>query len=205
MGREADGVLHRGRSKAEGRAYLSGTEVQFKPAKGERLTVPIAAIKEVEARGASLHFKAGRGRYRLELGSKEAEHWFRKIRYPKSRIDKLGVKPGQRVSVLYVDDPDLMPELEERTDDIGRGRTRKNSDWILVGVKAEKELKRLDKLEAAIKRDGSIWVIWPKGRKEFGDRHVRAHVKSLDLVDVKNIAFNDELTALKLMIPKARR
>lgn len=48
----------------------------------------------------------------------------------RSRMDKLGVKPGMRVALIGVDDSDFLAELRERTPDIAKARPRKNSDLI---------------------------------------------------------------------------
>ena len=38
----------------------------------------------------------------------------------RSRIDKLGVKPGAKIAIVGVDDPDFLKELRQRTSDITR-------------------------------------------------------------------------------------
>ena len=43
----------------------------------------------------------------------------------RSRLDKLGVKPGMRVAVIAVAERDFVPELKERTSEIATGRPRK--------------------------------------------------------------------------------
>ncbi len=58
------------------------------------------------------------------------------VRYPRSRIDKLGVKPGSRVTVLGVDDPAFLVELKERGADVS-SRTRAGSDIIFVAMSVE--------------------------------------------------------------------
>ena len=53
--------------------------------------------------------------------------------------------------------------------------------------------------------DGAVWVVWPKGRKEFREDDVRAYGPRAKLVDVKVVRFSDALSALKMMIPRAQR
>jgi hypothetical protein len=50
-----------------------------------------------------------------------------------------------------------------------------------------------------------IWVVTPKGVKHINGNHVRAAAKAAGLVDVKVCSFSDSHSALKLMVPKARR
>ena len=68
---------------------------------------------------------------------------------PRSRIDKLGVKQGMRVSVLAVDDPGFLPELRHRTGDISEGRAGRGRDLIVLGATREADLARLETLKAA--------------------------------------------------------
>ena len=126
------------------------------------------------------------------------------VRYPKSRIDKLGVKKGQRVAVLGIDDAEFLAELKERGAEVA-ARVTKGLDFVFVAMSASKDLPRLVKLRHAIQPAGAIWVIWPKGRKEFREDDVRAFGPRAELVDVKVMAFSDTLSALKMVIPLNKR
>jgi hypothetical protein len=123
----------------------------------------------------------------------------------KSRLDKLGVKPGMRVAVLNVDDRRILKELSQRTDDVATGRPLEASDMILFGVDGPKPLARLAAWRHEIKPDGMIWVIWPKGKPHIKEDMIRAAALAQDLVDVKVIAFSETLSGLKLVIPVAKR
>jgi hypothetical protein len=74
-----------------------------------------------------------------------------------------------------------------------------------LGVKENADLPRLTTLRAAIDKGGAVWVIWPKGRKEFREDDVRAYGRAAGLVDVKVARFSDTLSALKMVIPRAQR
>jgi hypothetical protein len=126
------------------------------------------------------------------------------VRYPRSRIDKLGVKPGFRVTVMGVNDPAFLVELEGRGADVS-SRTRAGSDIIFVAMTSRDDLPRLDALRRSIKPEGAVWVIWPKGRKEFREDDVRAYGPRAELVDVKVMAFSETLSGLKMVIPLAKR
>jgi hypothetical protein len=115
------------------------------------------------------------------------------------------VKPGAKVSVLGVDDATFREELEARVGAFSSGRAAKGSDIIVVAMKAAADLPRLDALRASIKPNGAIWVVWPKGRKEFREDDVRAYGLEIGLVDVKVMKFSETHSALKLVIPVAQR
>ena len=140
----------------------------------------------------------------LVLG-RDAEKWALKIRYPRGRLDKLGIKPGMRVAVVDLDDAEFLAELRERTSDVTTSRPKKDTDAILVALGKTADLPRLKTLRAAIKKNGMIWAVWPKGRKEFREDDVRAYALSEGLVDVKVMSFSDTLSGLKLVIPVKER
>ena len=50
------------------------------------------------------------------------------------------------------------------------------------------DLPRLAALRRSIKPEGAVWVIWPKGRKEFREDDVRNYGPQAELVDVKVMA-----------------
>ena len=119
-------------------------------------------------------------------------------------IDKLGVKPGQVVSVLGVDDKAFLRDAEARAE-LSVGRAKAGSDLIFFGAGKVADLKRLGALMKAIRPEGSIWVVWKKGVPALKEDHVRAAALPLGLVDVKVVAFSETHSALKLMIRKSRR
>jgi hypothetical protein len=126
------------------------------------------------------------------------------VRYPRSRIEKLGVKPGFRVTLLGVDDPAFLGELNDAGADVST-RTRAGSDMIFVAMASKDDLPKLEALRRAIKPDGAVWVIWPKGRKEFREDDVRNFGPRAELVDVKVMAFSETLSGLKMVVPLAKR
>ena len=114
------------------------------------------------------------------------------------------MKPGFRVTVLGVADPPFLGELKERGADVS-SRTRAGSDIIFVAMASKDDLPRLEALRRSIKPEGAVWVIWPKGRKEFREDDVRAYGPRAELVDVKVMAFSDTLSGLKMVVPLAKR
>jgi hypothetical protein len=169
-----------------------------------KLKIPLAEVTRFEAKGGQLQVTRGKETIRLALGP-DAEKWAQKIRYPKGRLDKLGIKPGMRVAVLGIGDPAFRKELAERTDDIAVTKPKKDTDVIVVAVYDPKDLPRLDALRLSIKKNGMIWVVWPKGRKEFREDDVRAYGPKAHLVDVKVMSFSDTLSGLKMVIPVKER
>lgn len=191
-----------GRQTSAGKARLEERDLIFR---GDfRFKVALKDLRRVDVRGGALSLEWAEGKAVLVLGE-QAARWADKIRNPPSRLDKLGVKPDARVSVIGIDDRQFLDELAGRTKDLFVGRARPESDLVFVIMSARADLPRLDKLRRAIKPGGAVWVIWPKGRKEFREDDVRAYGPTAGLVDVKVARFSDTLSALKMMIPRALR
>lgn len=123
----------------------------------------------------------------------------------RSRIDKLGVKAGAKVAVVGLDDAEFDRELVGRTPDVSHGPPRRGTDMIFFAVTKISQLGRLATLRRALQPAGAIWVLWPKGRPALREDDVRAAALRVDLVDVKVAAFSSTLSALKLVIPVAKR
>jgi len=114
------------------------------------------------------------------------------------------VKPGNRVTLLGLNDDTFWEELRARGAAV-TDRLRKNSDLVFLRVTSNAGLGRLKAARASLQPAGAVWVFWPKGRREFTEDHVRAVALAIGLVDVKVVSFSDILSGLKLVIPVALR
>ncbi|HEV3141563.1 MAG TPA: hypothetical protein VGY57_13650 [Vicinamibacterales bacterium] len=123
----------------------------------------------------------------------------------RTRLEKLGVKPEWRASVVAVGDPEFLKELRGAAAEVVVGRAAKDSDAIFFGAIDAKELARLAILKTSMKQNGALWVIRPKGRPEISERAVMAAGKMAGLVDVKVVSFSETHTAEKFVIPIANR
>ena len=120
-------------------------------------------------------------------------------------IDKLGVKLGQAVCAIGITDETFWEQLRERTADVLVDQVAPGSDAIVYAAPDPSFLDRLPELMAHIKPNGMIWVVSPKGRKEYKDTDVMNAGLAVGLVDVKVCSFNQQLTATKFVIPVAKR
>lgn len=136
----------------------------------------------------------------FDLGP-DAEKWADKIRNPRGLLDKLGVKPGMKVSLVGIDDDAFKTQLRGRTGDVTEGRAAKGSDIVFVKMTEAKEAARLKAMREAIKPNGAVWVVWPKGQKAFREDDARQAGPAVGLVDVKVASFSETLSALKMVIP----
>ncbi len=201
MGLEAKCMATFGKQSSTGLARLVEKDLYFRGA--FRLKIPLREVKSAEARRGVLIVKWAEGRAAFVLGA-QAEKWALKIRYPRSRPEKLGVQPGLRTAVLDVEDRSFWRELDEAGTDAVE-KVVKDCDLIFLGIEDAAPLKRLRELRTHLRPAGAIWVVWPKGQPHIKEDHVRAAALAAGLVDVKVCAFSDTLSALKLMIPRSRR
>ena len=123
----------------------------------------------------------------------------------RSLLDKLGVKPSQRICVLGINDPAFEQDLAAIVPDAERDDLGKGADLIFLAVNDLKALEGIKSLEASIKPNGAIWVVYPKGQKHIREVDVIAAGKSAGLTDNKVCGFSETHTALRLVIPLARR
>lgn len=126
--------------------------------------------------------------------------------YTTPLIDKLGVRPGMRVALIDIDDDRIRPLIAERTSDITDGWPEPDTDVVLVGADTLDALAPLEGLSTRIRPNGAIWVVSSKGKAAtLRDVDVIEAAKAAGLVDNKVVSFSPTHTALRLVIPVARR
>lgn len=217
MGYDATCTLKYDGKTTKGTAMLETKELIFRgppsPSSGalnpERLAIPLAEITSATARHGTLVIKFGKRSADFAIGD-AAEKWAKRITNPPSRLDKLGVKPTMTVAVLAVSDPTFLKELEERTTTKASAKLPREAgtlDMIFYGASHRDALalERLTPLIAAIKPDGALWIVRPKGRPEITEAETMAAGKRAGLVDVKVVSFSDTLTGEKFVIPVVMR
>ncbi len=136
--------------------------------------------------------------------AKKAKHVEKSYAH-RTRLEKLGVKPEWRASIIAVGDLDFIAELRGAGGEVTVGRVVDGCDAIFFGAIHEQELVRLAALKRSLKPNGALWVIRPKGRPEISERAVMDAGKAAGLVDVKVVSFSPTHTAEKFVIPLAKR
>jgi hypothetical protein len=126
--------------------------------------------------------------------------------YTTPLMDKLGVRPGARVTVLGIDDPDFLRELAERALVSAAPGLDGGTDLVLLAADDPSALAALPALRAAIYPAGAIWVVSRKGRAAtLRDVEVMAAARDAGLVDNKVASFSPTHTALRLVVPRSQR
>jgi hypothetical protein len=140
----------------------------------------------------------------FELGP-NAEKWAHKILNPKSRMEKLGVKQGAKVSVIGVLDAEFEAELERVSPAFECGNITKDAEWIFLIAETQKDLAKAINIAKVMRGAVALWIVYPKGRKEITEVNVLATGRKAGLKDSKVVGFSQTHTALKFVIPAAQR
>ncbi|HEX6548363.1 MAG TPA: hypothetical protein VF134_06455 [Candidatus Dormibacteraeota bacterium] len=122
--------------------------------------------------------------------------------------DKLGLKPGQRVRLIDLDERWFAALLAERGVKTGG---RPPYDMVFFRVDDPAALGRLGELRELIAPAGAIWVLRIKGAggvrpaTHVRDTDIIEAAKGASLVDNKIASFSETLSAMRLVIPLALR
>ena len=131
--------------------------------------------------------------------------------------EKLGYKPGMAAGFIA-----LPNHLEAVVAAIGFSSVTSAARWAefpgraaaydvihVFAMRADEIEAGLGVLQSAIKRDGMIWISWPKKTSgivcDVSESFVRAAALKLDLVDVKVAAIDAVWSGLKFVIRRDRR
>jgi hypothetical protein len=121
-------------------------------------------------------------------------------------MDKLGVKPESKVTVIGIDDETFWQQLVDRTDDAVKSRLRHDTDLIFYAADSLDQLFELGRLKTYLKPNGAIWVVSLKGKAaRIKDLDVIAAARAAGLVDNKVVSFSTTHTSLRLVIPVEQR
>jgi hypothetical protein len=125
-------------------------------------------------------------------------------------VQKLGVKPGQRV--LVIDPPkgyrSLLQPLPEKAKIVTAAKPPLAFVHLFTTRRADLE-SRLPALLEQLEPAGVIWVSWPKKTSgvetDITEDTIREVALSLGLVDIKVCAVDATWSGLKLVIRKEKR
>lgn len=148
----------------DGTLFLEGQEIFFRPDVPEgqrvkRLRIPVAETTRLEASGRELvvEHKSETMRFTID----HPERWVAKIRTPKSRVDKLGIRAGTVVYIHNLKDGALDDELSA-TLAVKKKTLGPEVDVVLYGAETESDLEDLRSIAEATKDTVALWVLWTK-------------------------------------------
>jgi len=207
MGTELNCQVRFGKQESQGKALLETSEIIFR---GDfRLKIPFATIQSVKVVGNELQVQTAEEVVIFELGAATAAKWREKILHPKSRIEKLGIKPGTRVSLIGFEqqDEEFIRELQSTKALVtpAKDGLSKDLDSIFLRIDAKKQLAQVTKIAKAIVGPAALWIIYPKGQQDITEGDVLSAGRKAGLKDIKVVGFLPTHTALKFVIPVNKR
>lgn len=124
----------------------------------------------------------------------------------RSAVQKLGVKPAQRVEITGDVGSGLRRDVKEA---VGRGLVRSGElDGAIVLVESEDEGREaLVRYRARLRDTGYLWVITRKrGHETYLNQMLLVpHAKRLGLIDNKTCSIDDDRSGIRFVIPRALR
>jgi len=202
VGNELKCNVRFGKQESPGRALLESNEILFRG--GFRLRIPFSTIKSAKAVDGELRLQTENGIIVFEFGN-AAEKWREKILHPKSRIEKLGVKPGAKVSLLGSFDSEFLGELDALTKSIAKDKITSGCDCIFLSADSKEDFAPLPKISKSMQGAAALWIVYPKGQKHITENDVLAAGRRVGLKDIRVVGFSITHTALKFVIPISRR
>lgn len=202
MGSELQCKVRTAGKTLKGNALLETNELIFRG--GSSFKIPLGSIKSVTAKDGELHVTWSDGSAVFELGDRAAK-WADKILHPKSTSEKLGIKPGMKVSVRAVGDKKFLDDLRSKAEAVSTSRLLEESDLIFFGAGEAADLSGVTDAIPFLATAGAVWIVYPKGRQEIKEGQVLAAGRAAGLLDVKVVKFSETHTALKFVRPKAKR
>ncbi len=202
MGNELKCNVKFGKQESQGKVLLETNEILFR---GDfRLKIPFSTIKSAKAVDGELRLQTAQGLAIFQLGA-VAEKWREKILHPKSRIEKLGVKPGAKISLFGNFDPDFLREVGALTKSVIKDKAAADSDCIFFAADSKQDLGTLSKIAQSMQGAAALWVVYPKGMKHITENDVLGAGRKCGLKDVKVVGFSATHTSLKFVIPLSGR
>jgi hypothetical protein len=165
-----------------------------------RLRLPFAALTRVEARCGTLLVDGPDGPVEIDVGEKEAERWAARIRNPPTLRQRLGLADDATVALLGAPD-DALRDALGRSAPAGPDR----ADAVFASIEDRDGLDQVPALAEGLRRDASLWIVYPKGRKDVREADVLAAGRAAGLKDTRVARVSATHTGLRFVVPLAER
>jgi len=124
----------------------------------------------------------------------------------RSAVQKLGIKPDQRVEVQGDVGPGLRKDVK---DVLGRGLVKSGElDGAIVLVESVEEAEKVfDDIRPRLRDTGYLWLVT---RKRGHDRYINQMLlvppaKDRSLIDNKTCSIDDERSGIRFVVPRSLR
>jgi exoribonuclease II len=100
---------------------------------------------------------------------------------------------------------DFIKELKASNAKVGGAVTSAQPQDTFLAVDGKKSLATIAEYAKKMRGAEALWLVYPKGNKEVTESDVLSAGRKSGLSDVKVVAFSATHTALKFVIPAAKR
>lgn len=195
MGREAKTEYDDGRERVAVRAHLDSARLDITG--GKKLSVSLASVTSATVDGGWLKLAAGKTKFALALGAKEAEAWRKKILNPPSLADKLGLKPGKSVMLIGALPAEVLAAAKSAPTAAKLPKTIA-ADIAALMLSPGREEQLVVAAAKALASASALWLVYEKGRAVNGD-DVIALARKAGLKDTKVARISDTHAALRFI------
>lgn len=201
MAMESACKLQVGKEKYDGKVRMEGDHIDF--AGNTKFRFRISEMRDPHQEDLCILFNFHGHAVIIELSSlRAAQNWIDYILHPQTLADKLGVKEGQTIRVMNLDDEELINALQSKnTKLVSRARSR--CDLVMLGVERSAELRQLEDLGESLRPRGAIWVVLPKTGRMVTKANVVAAVREAGLSHVEIVDYSETMSAHKIIRPNA--
>ena len=124
----------------------------------------------------------------------------------RSAVQKLGVKPDERVEIAGDVGAGLRRDVKE---ELGRGLVRSGElDGVIVLVESLEEAKEmLVRYRHRLRDSGYLWILTRKRGHEhyLNQMNLVPHARQLGLIDNKTCSIDEERSGIRFVVPRALR
>lgn len=202
MGREITTTVTVEGQEAQCRVLLECSEIILRGAIKRKF--PREGIKNAKIREGWLKFECNNEIIAIQIGN-GASAWLDAIKNPRTRIQKLGISSGMKISVLGKADKNAIAEITSEVGKVPSRRIANGADIVLYFTEELTELSRLREIGPKLADRGAVWLLWPKGRKDYRHEDVMTVARSAGLTQTKSMSFSETLTGLRLVRPATNR
>lgn len=200
MGQEFDGTVTVGGQKVPVRGDFGSDRVRLSG--GRRGDVPYKEVQVLSTAKGILRIRADGVELQFPVGP-NVDRLANKIRTPATRLEKMGIKPGLSAVFLGPLAKDFLAEVATVLPKRLNALPAEPVDLLVVALRSLDDLAGIQSFAAAIKPDGSLWLVYPKAKRDIPEKEVLDTGRAAGLKDLKVVRFSEKLTALRFMRPLA--
>jgi len=170
---------------------------------GADCRIPYSDITEVWQFGHFVHIRFAGGEARLDMGDhRRASRIAHKMEEAPSPLEALGAKRGDLVAVMGLPESWLFRLVRSRK--LSPAKTEPGAvDMLVVGVADRRSLARLEGVTSYVRKDGALWVVYPREDSDIDAEDVLAAGRALRWQDVLELQVSPRQAALKFIAAPA--